>query len=337
MNEHRLIARIEGALEQRGERIVRSVGEDAAVVRASGAAVTSIDTLVEGVHFKLSTHSAADVGHKALATALSDLAAMGAGAGEVYASLAVPGELAEERVLELVAGMEELAKRTGATIAGGDVVSAPTLMISVAVTGWASDPQALAYRDGGRPGDLLGVTGELGGAGAGLILLEGLDAALPRAEREALETAVPEGERARLLARHRRPEPRLEAGRALAAAGVTAMIDLSDGLATDAGHLAGRSGVSARVRLAELPIAPAVAAVASAAGREPAELAASAGDDYELLVAVAPDRAEAASAAAEGAGTRLTWLGELSGGEEGRVELTGRDGLPVELSGYAHR
>jgi thiamine-monophosphate kinase len=313
-----LISSIERALRSRGDRLARWLGDDAAVVRADGVAVTSIDTVAEGVHFRLDTHSPADVGHKALAAALSDLAGMGAAAGEAYVALALPDGFGEPAALELVAAMEELAERTGTTIAGGDVVSAGSLVVSVCVTGWADSADSLVYRDGARPGDLVGVTGALGASGAGLALLEGLDVELAEESRRAL------------IERHLRPEPALDAGGSLAAAGVHAMIDLSDGVATDARHLADRSGASLRVRLPDLPLAPGVPDVARAAGRDPAELAATAGDDYELLFTAPPDRRDAVGRAV----AEVSWIGEVREGED--VELVDVEGRAVPLRGYEH-
>jgi thiamine-monophosphate kinase len=279
---------------------VRWTGDDAAVVRAAALAVTSIDTVVEGTHFRLSTHSPADVGWKALAGALSDLAAMGARSGEAYVSLVLPPGF--ERALELVDAMEELAAETETTIAGGDVVGGPALTVTVAVTGWADDESELVGRDGAIPGELVAVTGALGGSEAGRLLLE-------RGEREPAE----------LVTRHLRPRPRLREGRALAGAGVSAMIDLSDGLATDARHVAERSGVELRVELERLPLASGVTTEAAAAG----------GDDYELLVTVPPVRRAAAEAAAG-----LTWIGTVADGEG--LVLLGPDGAVEGLSGYEH-
>jgi thiamine-monophosphate kinase len=303
-----LIRAIQAALTDRGGRTVRWSGDDAAVVRARPLSVTSIDTVVDGVHFSLATHSAADVGWKALATALSDIGAMGADAGEAYVSLILPGGF--DGALELVGGMEELAERCGATIAGGDVVGGPALAVTVAVTGWAESEDELAGRDGAKPGELVGVTGELGGSEAGRLALE-------VGGREALAAG---GADAALARRHLRPEPRLAEGRALAAAGVGAMIDLSDGLATDAGHLAEASGVELRLRLDDVPCPEGVDPVAAATG----------GDDYELLFTIAPERRAAAEAVAP-----VTWLGDVRAGHG--VVLLDAGGRPVEgLRGYEH-
>jgi thiamine-monophosphate kinase len=300
VGELELIAAIQAAVGSRGDRVVRGSGDDAAVTRTSAFAVTSVDTLVEGVHFEHRTHSASDIGWKALATALSDLAAMGAEAGEAYVAVVLPEGF--DAALELVHGMEELAELSGVTIAGGDVVGGPALVLTVTVVGHADREEDLVGRDGARPGDLIGVTGELGGSEAGRRLL-----------------AAGEHEPAELIQRHLRPRPRLREGRALAAAGARAMIDLSDGLATDARHVADRSGARLAVRLSDVPCAP---------GVDP-EHAVTGGDDYELLVAVPPERREAAEAAAP-----ITWIGTASAGSG--LLLLGPDGPVGGLRGYEH-
>jgi thiamine-monophosphate kinase len=296
-----LIAAIQAALGPLPARVLTGSGDDAAVVRADGVAVTSIDSVVDGVHFSLSTHSPADVGHKALATALSDLAAMGAGPGEAYVALALPPGF--EGALQLVDAMRALADELGVALAGGDVVSSPVLAVTVSVTGWSEAAERLVYRSGARPGDLVGVTGELGGSGAGL---------------RALQRGETHGP---LVDRHRRPQPLLAAGLALAAAGVTAMIDVSDGIATDADHIARASGATLDLRLADLPLAPGVESPADAATD---------GDDYELLFTAPPDGRTAVEQAA-----RVSWLGDVrAGGAVARLHAA--DGSVVDLSGYEH-
>jgi thiamine-monophosphate kinase len=318
VRERDLIDAIRARLGAAGGRVVRGPGDDAAVVRAGGFAVASIDAVVEGVHFELATHSPADVGHKALAVALSDLAAMGAEAGEAYVAVVLPASFGA--AAELVDGLSKLAEECGVTVAGGDVVKGPAFMVTVAVNGWAGKEGDLVGRDGAQPGDLLGVTGELGGSAAGLALLRGAEAAVDPAVRDAL------------VGRHRRPRPLLRAGRALAAAGASAMIDLSDGLATDALHVARASGVAVSAELSLLPLAPGVAEVAAAAGADPHALAATAGDDYELLICAPPERREALERAAAEGGTALTWIGHA---EAGAAELRALDGEGNPIAGLA--
>jgi len=319
MGELDLIASFEELLGPSGKRVVRGPGDDASVVRARGFAVMSIDAVSDGTHFTLDTHSPADVGHKALATALSDLAAMGAEVGEAHVALALPGGFERDAARALVGGMADLAARLGVSIAGGDVITASCLTVTVCVTGWVDDETLAVGRDGARPGDDVWVTGELGGSAAGLMLLEG---------------ASPVPEASDLIGRHLRPEPRLAAGLAFAHAGAGAMIDLSDGLATDARHVAERSGCRLVIDADQVPLAPGVEAVAETAGRDPLELAAGAGDDYELLVTAPADRAGDIEAAAAAAGVALSRLGRAEAGAG--IVLRTADGGTLSVSGYEH-
>ncbi len=303
---------------------MRGIGDDAAVVRARAVCVTSLDAMIEGVHFRLEDGWAtpSEVGHRALAGALSDLAAMGADAGEAYLGLGLPADFGEERALELVRAADALAVRTGTAIAGGDVVDAPVLTVSVTAVGWAERPEELVGRDGARSGDLVGVTGALGAAAAALAVMEG------RAKR------TPASERA--LARARAPMPRLAEGRALAGAGVHAMIDLSDGLAGDCAHIGRASGVRLQVALDALPLHAGVAEVAAELGVAPWQLAAAGGEDYELCFCAAPEDRERVERALGALDTvPVTWIGEVLAGTPG-AGFSDERGDAVRIEGYEH-
>ncbi len=322
MSEFELLARVRERLPPVGPRVRIGMGDDAAVTVPGGATATSVDAIVEGVHFRRGPASLGQIGRKALATALSDLAAMGAEPGEAYVVLGIPTELDEEDCIELIDGIAALAGETGTSLAGGDVTRAPGLFVAMTVVGHAGAPELLVGRGGARPGDALVLTGELGGAAAGLLLLE----------RPELEEAVPPEAAARLRSRQLEPQPRLAAGRALARTGATAMIDLSDGLGGDAVHLAESSAAAIRIEASALPLANGVGEIAAAAGLDPLRLATSGGEDYELLAAMPPERVAEAASAVGDASTTLTRIGEVVAGEGVEVRL--RDGRLLEPEGF---
>lgn len=331
MRELELIGCLERVLapdDSDASRVVRWLGDDAAVVRAGGYTVTSVDTAVDGVHFRRGQLTPEEIGHRAMGSALSDLAAMGAGAagGEAYLALALAPGIGRDEAVAVAVGAHALARECGVTIAGGDVTASAVLTVSITVVAHVADPGELVGRDGARPGDLVAVTGALGGAGAGLALLE------ERAGAADLEPEAVSG----LRERYARPRPRLAAGAALAELGATAMIDVSDGVATDARHVGERSGVTLELALAALPLAPGVTRVAEALGLAPAHLAATAGEDYELCACV-PAAARSAVverwAAAPELG-RLAWVGRVREGPGGAVFSDAPPGST--LSGYEH-
>lgn len=325
MGEFELLAKLRQRLPPNDPRVRLGSGDDAAVTVPDGATATSVDAIVDGVHFRRTATPPRLIGRKAISTALSDLAAMGALAGEAYVVLGAPEDLDEGELFALLDGILEVCSETATSLAGGDLTRAPALTLAVTVVGHANHAEELVSRAGAEAGDLLVVTGEIGGAAAGRLLLED----------PALAGAVPEETAERLRARQLDPTPRLRSGTALARAGARAMIDLSDGLAGDAAHLAEASGVAMTIDASQLPIAAGVAEVAAAAGRDPLELAVSGGEDYELLAALPPQRlSEAGARIGDAAETTLTTIGHARRG--GGLEIRRPGGGLLEIRGYDH-
>ena len=279
------------------------IGDDAAVVSApSGAVVAAVDLLIEGRHFRRDWSSAHDVGVKAAARSLADIAAMGAVNTALLVALAAPGTLPARWATDLAAGLAAEATRAGAGIVGGDTASADSVVLSVTALGDLQG-RGPVLRSGARPGDVVAVAGPLGRSAAGLALLTAADAPVPAGDSALpADPALPadRAPAAGLVAAHLRPAPPYDAGPEAARLGATAMIDVSDGLVADLGHVAAASGVRVELQSEAL-----------AAGTELRQAAAS------LLAGRGSSRT---GAAVTPAATALGWV--LTGGEDHALVAT---------------
>jgi len=287
LGEFGLIAAMQALLPPDSRQIV-GPGDDAAVIRAPDArVVASTDLLVEGRHFRRDWSGPFDIGAKAAAQNLADIAAMGASPTTLLVGFAAPGDLAVQWATELTRGLAAECARAGASVAGGDVTRADVVMLGITALGDLAGREPVT-RSGARPGDQLAVAGLLGSSGAGLALLEaGRAGAADRAGTAAL---------AGLVAGHRRPQPPYSAGPQAAAAGASSMIDISDGLVQDLGHVAQASGVQIDVLAEQLAASPAVPAAALQAaarllgGPDWLAWALTGGEDHALAATFPPGR-----------------------------------------------
>ena len=262
--EDALVAAIVQRLPSSRE-VLLGPGDDAAVVAApDGRVVATTDLLVEGVHFRRDWSDAVDVGHKAAAQNLADLAAMGARPTALLVGLAAPASLPTAWVLGLADGLAAEAGRAGAAVVGGDVVAGEHVVVSVTALG-TLDGREPVTRAGARPGDVVAVIGRLGWSAAGFAVLS----------RGFRSPRV-------LVAAHRRPEPLYEAGPKAALAGATAMVDVSDGLLGDLAHVAEASGVAVHLEVAALEVPAPLRDAAAALGKDPLEWVLTGGEDHAL-------------------------------------------------------
>jgi thiamine-monophosphate kinase len=306
-----------------GEGVETGVGDDAAVVALSGPAVLTTDMMVEGVHFDLTLSAPADVGYKAVATSVSDIAAMGARPRYALVALGAPANTPLPVAEGIIDGIVEAGKEFGVTCVGGDTVASPSLVLSLAIVGEAPE-SGVVLRSGARPGDALCVTGSLGASAAGLSLL--------RREDDGARSLL---ERFPVLAEsHRRGRARVREGGAAAAAGVHAMIDVSDGLAADAMQVARESGVGVVVEAAAVPLAAGVSEAAALLGTEAWTLGADGGEDYELLIACAPASVDSLRVAIGATG--LSVAGRFTSGGDSYLETPGGERLPLAGFGWEH-
>lgn len=325
---HLIRARLTAARHRSHSGLVLDIGDDAAVVAPTRNAhtVLTTDAQIEGVHFDRRFVAARDIGYRALAVNLSDLAAMGAHPRWALLSLGLPGETAVGEIEELIDGIADGGDAHGVEVIGGNIARSPhALIVDITAVGEVL-PRRMVTRSAGRPGDELWVSGSLGGAAAGLEMLRA----------GAADVVTNESQRA-CVERYRRPEPRVKLGAAIAQArAARAAIDLSDGLADAAHQLAEASNCGIEVDGALVPIEDGARTWWAKAGRDPVLSALSGGDDYELLFAVPRTRAgQLRHARSRVAAPALTRIGVLTKDPDGRVLV--RNGRKETLpAGFAH-
>lgn len=309
-------------------RVLVGPGDDCAAVRGEARLLLTTDALVEGVHFEPGWLEPEEIGAKAVLVNLSDIAAMGGVPRFLLLSVGAPAATRRADLERLHRGAERAARRHGAAVVGGNLTAAERLFVSVTAVGAASRP---LLRSGARPGDAIFVTGTLGDAALAVDLLRRFGGRLREGGARLPGTAAA---RRALLSRFVLPAPRLDVARRLAAAGVVgAMIDVSDGLVTDLGHLCESSGTGAVVDAAALPRSSAYEALA---GTDPGP-ALRGGEDYELLFTVPPARLRRFEALRRGQGGRITRIGEVVARPRGvRVRESGGRIRKPARPGFEH-
>jgi thiamine-monophosphate kinase len=325
--EDDLVRLIKMLVRRRAPGLLAGIGDDCAVLETRGGAslLATTDLLVEDVHFRRRWAEPADIGAKALAVNVSDIAAMGGTPRWALVGLGCPQGTGTDEIEAFYEGALVVADAHGIVIVGGDTSTSPAgWLVSVTLLGDAVRP---VLRSTARPGNVIAVTGTLGQAAAGLAVLE----------RETAPRGVDPARLDEVTAAHLRPRPRVEEGRWLAGAGgVTAMMDLSDGLATDLSRLSAESGVAASIDIDRLPIAEATRIVADALDVDPVDWATGGGEDYELLVIC--ERAALARLSvglAQETGMMLSAVGEITAGS-GTRWLDGRGRTVAVAPGFEH-
>ncbi len=326
ISEEDVIRLIQSLAGQSSDELAVGIGDDAAVLRLGGSTLcVTTDLMVEGIHFNLDFITPYDLGRRAMTANLSDLAAMGSLPRWGFLSLGLPGRPERSFVEGVVRGVRDRGDEFGLTLAGGDTVSSPQLIVNLCLVGAAESREPM-LRSGAREGEAVCVTGLLGEAAAGLAWLQaGRDPEDPRA--------------APVVEAHLRPRPRVQAGRALAQSGkVGAMMDISDGLASDLARLCMASQTGALVRESDLPISDSTRQVADLLEADPLEWALRGGEDFELLFTCAPGDldilAELVSDSEPGLG--LTRVGTISTGRGVLLEHTQGGQEEITLQGFDH-
>ncbi|MDD5038431.1 MAG: thiamine-phosphate kinase [Dehalococcoidales bacterium] len=320
-----LIAKIVNAAQNNkvkaGQQLILGIGDDAAAWYGdTSIQLAKVDSLRENIHFSLDTTSWEDLGWKALAINLSDIAAMGGLPKYALVSLALPESTDTEDIIALYKGILDLAQQFGVAIVGGDTDSAPLIDITISVIGSTrSKTQPLLTRSAAKPGEKVAITGYVGTAAAGLDMLT------KHLQFDPEATAI-------LKRAFQRPFPRVAEGQILVEQGVRVAIDISDGLISDLTHICQASQVSARIEVDRVPIQP---AVKTNFGNKAMELALSGGEDYELLFTANDEVINKVKAATP---YPITIIGEITAGKTGKVTLLDRKGTEIILprTGWEH-
>ena len=342
LGEHALLARLLARLPRLSATVLVGPGDDAAVMAGSRneRLVVTTDAVVEGVHFSRAYSTPADIGHRALAVNLSDLAAMGATPRWALLSLVLPGAIREADVEEIVDGLAALAGRYGVSVVGGNITRTDGPLIVDVTAGGEVAPRKWLSRSGAKPGDAIYVSGTIGAAAAGLEMLRAASSGSGIGEPGSGRALPVPGSRfpdPACVARHRRPEPRVRLGISVGRnRAATAAMDLSDGLADALEQVATASGAGVRVDAAALPIDACASRWWTAQGADVIRAAVAGGDDYELLLAV-PRKARGALATVRQrvADPPLTKIGEFT--KDPRERVLVRAGKEEELpKGFEH-
>jgi thiamine-monophosphate kinase len=323
IGEFGLIKVIEAVAAQaeKGKGVIKGIGDDVAIIRSAPGKVllATTDLLLEDIHFTLAHTNPLALGKKALGVNLSDIAACGGRPTAFLVSLALPAEQEVAFVKALYQGMLEQAAEFGVSLVGGDTSRGEKLMISIALLGEAEEGEVV-YRHGAKHGDGIFVTGTLGDSALGLEQLR-------RGEKEGYP-----------VQQHLNPSPRVREGEAIAREGLaTAMIDISDGLVADLGHILEASRAGAQIQLAQIPLSEEYCNQIGTYQSDRYRLALTGGEDYELLFTARPEKEEAVGNVAQELGTPITLIGEIIEASAG-LKIMDADGkeLSIQQKGHDH-
>lgn len=327
LGEFGLIKRLNQDLIAVPEEVICGIGDDAAVLPARMQDILfTVDMLVEEVHFSLNFSTLYQVGWKAMVSSVSDIAAMGGKPSNATISLAIPRGIEVEMLEELYAGMRAAGQQFGVNIVGGDTVKTTgPMVVNVSLLGWVDQGKAV-YRSGAQPGDLILVSGTVGDSAGGLKVLKNELSGLPPAKREWL------------VKKHREPQPQPALGQALAASGwVTAMNDVSDGLASEILEITTASQVGCAINDGDIPISVPLFRLAAQLNLDAMELALFGGEDYQLVFTIRPEHVDQVEELAQQLGQEVTVLGQITelASKHMRRTIKGKS-IPLVAEGYNH-